>query len=386
MCWHDKANPKQIVPTYYFFVVELEFPMTPTCPLSAHPSRITREGVEKWKLMEPIGNSCESSFPKDEKIETADLLEECWFFDNLLKITPRMTRCHSDPYPSTSLISPPDFLLKDSDLSSYSSPSNPPNNGAFVNPKKIQRAPSMPPLRLREEEEEEGQKGSSSTRSELVHQPIDPVVSHSASIPRSAQMKGHHNSDCSRMKSKLLRTPSLPPSIGREEKFLVNDTRTGRSRKQPSTPTHIDILPPRQTSKTCSIPRCRSTRKTEVESFNTDGIMEMRRRYLNQKTMRRSLSDLEYEEVQGFKDLGFSFEKETLSPSLANILPGLQEKKRDETEEDKAARRPYLSEAWLAQSCAPPIPNWASRKSAGDMKQQIKFWARAVASNVHQEC
>ena len=40
--------------------------------------------------------------------------------------------------------------------------------------------------------------------------------------------------------------------------------------------------------------------------------MEMRHRYLNQKTMRRSLSDLEFEEVQGFKDLGFSFERETL--------------------------------------------------------------------------
>lgn len=114
--------------------------------------------------------------------------------------------------------------------------------------------------------------------------------------------------------------------------------------------------------------------------------MEMRRRFLNQKTIRRSLSDLEFEEVQGFKDLGFSFEKEALSPSLANILPGLQEKNREETEEDKAARGPYLSEAWLVQSCAPPVPTWASNMSAADMKQQIKFWARAVASNVHQEC
>lgn len=112
----------------------------------------------------------------------------------------------------------------------------------------------------------------------------------------------------------------------------------------------------------------------------------MRRRYLNQKTMRRSLSDLELEEVQGFKDLGFSFEKESLSPSIASIIPGLQEKNRDETEEDKASRRPYLSEAWLVQSSAPPIPNWVSKKSSADMKEQIKFWARAVASNVHQEC
>ncbi|KAG4960764.1 hypothetical protein GLYMA_13G273200v4 [Glycine max] len=334
--------------------------------------------------MEPIGNSYESSFSKDEKVEAADLLlEECWFFDNLLKITPRMTRCHSEPYPSsTGLISPPDFLVKDSNSNS-SSPSKPLNNGAIVHPK-IQRAPYMPPLRLREEEED--QKGSSSTRSKLVHQPTDPVVSHAASKPHCAQMKGRHNSDCVRRKSKLLRTPSLPPSIGRDEKLQVYDTRPGRFHKQPSTPTQIDILPPRQTSKSCSIPRCRPARKTEVESFNKEGIMEMRRRYLNQKTMRRSLSDLEFEEVQGFKDLGFSFEKETLSPSLASILPGLQEKKRDETEEDKAARRPYLSEAWLVQSCAPAIPNWTSHKSSGDMKVQIKFWARAVASNVHLKC
>ncbi|KAG4938614.1 hypothetical protein JHK85_045369 [Glycine max] len=62
----------------------------------------------------------------------------------------------------------------------------------------------------------------------------------------------------------------------------------------------------------CSIPRRRPARKTEVESFDKEGIMEMRHRYLNQKTMRRSLSDLEFEEVQGFKDLGFSFERETL--------------------------------------------------------------------------
>lgn len=114
--------------------------------------------------------------------------------------------------------------------------------------------------------------------------------------------------------------------------------------------------------------------------------MEMRRKVLNQKTMRRSKSDLECEEVQGFKDLGFSFEKEALSPSLANIIPGLQNKNKDESEEDKEARGPYLSEAWLVQSCAPPVPNWGSNLSPADMKQQIKFWARAVASNVHQEC
>lgn len=123
----------------------------------------------------------------------------------------------------------------------------------------------------------------------------------------------------------------------------------------------------------------------------------MRRRFSSQKTMRKTLHDLEKEEVQGFKDLGFQFEKETINPSVASILPGLQEKNRDEKEQDKAVRRPYLSEAWLAQSCGPPlpppppplpsvVPKWDSKKSTEDVKAQIKFWARAVASNVHQEC
>lgn len=113
---------------------------------------------------------------------------------------------------------------------------------------------------------------------------------------------------------------------------------------------------------------------------------KMRRRYLKQRTMRKSLSDLEFEEVQGFKDLGFSFKKEAINPNVANVIPGLQQKNREEREEEKAVRRPYLSEAWLLQSCPPPIPICTSNKSPEDMKAHIKFWARAVASNVRQEC
>ncbi|KAI4333627.1 hypothetical protein L6164_018408 [Bauhinia variegata] len=62
-----------------------------------------------------------------------------------------------------------------------------------------------------------------------------------------------------------------------------------------------------------------------------------------------------------------------------------QNQKKEEGR-DKAIRIPYLLEAWLVQSCAPsppPIPIWTSNKSsAEDMKAHIKFWAKAVASNV----
>lgn len=239
--------------------------------------------------MEPNDNSSESSsFSRDEKVEALDLLEECWYFDNMLNIRPTIPRCHSDPSPSYGLICP-DFLGKDSDVSSYSSTSKPPNNSGSVPPKKIQRAPSMPPLRVKEEDksgmdftrgklmhqspsskphnssgsvppkriqrapsmppllvrDEDEKKGR-----KLVHQSLDTEVVQAASKPQSAKMKGHHKSDCNKRKSKLLRTPSLPSSIGRDEKFQVNGPpRTGRSPKQPSTPTSVDNLPPRQPSK-----------------------------------------------------------------------------------------------------------------------------------------
>ena len=129
-------------------------------------------------------------------------------------------------------------------------------------------------------------------------------------------------------------------------------------------------------------------RTTEIqEDINADGSKEMSRRYYKGRNLRRSLSELETEEVQGFKDLGFTFDnKEILSPSVVNILPGLQEKKEEDLGLENKVRRPYLSEAWLIQYCGPPTPNWASRMSSQQMKAQIRFWARSVASNVRQEC
>lgn len=121
----------------------------------------------------------------------------------------------------------------------------------------------------------------------------------------------------------------------------------------------------------------KSTRKHEQESI-IKGPM-------NQLKSQMSFKELESEELQGFKDLGFDLDKKELSPNVVRIIPGLQEK----VEENRTAR-PYLSEAWAAHSSAPPVPRWGGKRptvrSTEDMKAQIKFWARAVASNVRQEC
>lgn len=106
----------------------------------------------------------------------------------------------------------------------------------------------------------------------------------------------------------------------------------------------------------------------------------------------RSLSDLEIEEVQGFKDLGFVFEKEAINASVMEVIPGLRDRRPPaegggEEEQAPAVPRPYLSEAWLAQKAAsPPALDWFGGSSPADMKLHLRLWAQVVASNVRQEC
>ncbi|KAG8045501.1 hypothetical protein GUJ93_ZPchr0008g13086 [Zizania palustris] len=108
----------------------------------------------------------------------------------------------------------------------------------------------------------------------------------------------------------------------------------------------------------------------------------------------KSSSDLESIEVQGFRDLGFVFDQEELRESLADVIPGLRGKAKTapisgSANENEVAttdgdvvtvQRPYLSEAWHH------VRRPADARSAAEMKDQIRMWAQAVASNVRQEC
>ncbi|KAG5041004.1 hypothetical protein JHK82_013110 [Glycine max] len=110
----------------------------------------------------------------------------------------------------------------------------------------------------------------------------------------------------------------------------------------------------------------------------------------------KSLSDLEFEELKGFMDLGFVFSEEDKDSSLASIIPGLQRlgKKEEEKEEDDdcdeiSVPRPYLSEAWEVQECdrrkkENPLVNWKmpAINNETDMKESLRWWAHTVASTV----
>lgn len=106
----------------------------------------------------------------------------------------------------------------------------------------------------------------------------------------------------------------------------------------------------------------------------------------------KSLSELEYEELRGFMDLGFAFPKDDIDSELVSIIPGLQRwAGRDgegELRTEADVPRPYLSESWSSVDGGKEDGNllkgWRI-PAAGDgvdMKDHLRCWAHAVASTV----
>lgn len=304
----------------------------------------------------------ESSHNRAEKVQEAGhLLEEAWFFGNFLDTkTKTMSRCYSDPCPSSNCNQ--EMLVEKSNKKIPMSSDQSVHSG-------LTRTPSLP---------------TSMARGEFS--------------PEKERFPGVKKSSS---RQKLARAPSLPPCMmarEEDEDDQESEFTMGRLIRQASL-SSSDMLPPPQHAKvitqSISIPRQHSRKKAEIQSKNMEGCKDRRSKnsIQNQEKIKgKSPSDIEFEELKGFKDLGLTFEKEDLNHGVVNMIPGSQEKSRvDRLGEGKLRRKqqqPYLSESWLAKSPSPPprIPGWVDKSSAEDMKTQIKFWARAVASNVRQEC
>ncbi|KAL6975435.1 hypothetical protein U1Q18_024230 [Sarracenia purpurea var. burkii] len=272
------------------------------------------------------------------KAEPEGLLEECWFFGNLLdRRAKTMLRSYSDPCPSSS-------------SSKHS------------------------------QEEVPTRRSSGGENSKSVIKRF----SHGGGSGR------HPN---------LIRTPSLPACMAREgasqEKNMSKSIHNlGRGEEDDAESEFAlsrlirqaslncpDMTPPSRTSKgmkqSSSAPAHCLEKNPGLEMINMEDCNKMRRRnQLDQtKIMRKSLSDhLKFQQVKGSKDLGFKFDKkEDLNP-------------RKKEKEDKVRRSPCLSEySWKAQISSPlSIPSWVDKSSSAEehVKAQIKFWARAIAANV----
>ncbi|OIT33831.1 PREDICTED: uncharacterized protein LOC109205508 [Nicotiana attenuata] len=115
--------------------------------------------------------------------------------------------------------------------------------------------------------------------------------------------------------------------------------------------------------------------------------------YRRRKKNSKSLSELEFEELKGFMDLGFEFSDKDKESSLVSILPGLRRLGRENEENirfeelEAAVSRPHLSEAWgvWEKKKKNLLKSWKINPVFGnemEIKDQLRFWAHTVASTV----
>ncbi|KAK8964609.1 hypothetical protein KSP40_PGU015595 [Platanthera guangdongensis] len=167
----------------------------------------------------------------------------------------------------------------------------------------------------------------------------------------------------------LIRTPSIqPPRAGDERSPAINE--------EPDIACSCGTLhAPQQSipSPSKSMGRRRPPQRTEIlHKWFANARLAMIREASYRKGFRnkkwRSFGDLESMELQGFKDLGFVFED----------VEGLGERKEKEPD-----GRIYLPETWFTQQSAPVMAlQHVHCRSGEEMKEQLRFWARAVACNV----
>nr|XP_016488175.1 PREDICTED: uncharacterized protein LOC107808197 [Nicotiana tabacum] len=143
--------------------------------------------------------------------------------------------------------------------------------------------------------------------------------------------------------------------------------------------------------------------KAEPKKIKGKRKERKRRTRRTKKGLSKSLSELEYEELKGFMDLGFEFSEEDVNSSLVEVIPGLQKlgKNRSSDDQEKVnfleksdlhsrAIRPYLSEAWEVferKKKMNSLMNWRIPATSNeiDVKHSLKWWAHTVASSVKQQ-
>lgn len=104
-------------------------------------------GLVVQARMEHVDDLFESSSSRDEKVEALDLLEESWFFENLLYRKTRMFRCHSDLCPSSNFDQ--EILVKNLNGENTSLTGKLTEDNDFASPNLV-RTPSLPPCLGRE--------------------------------------------------------------------------------------------------------------------------------------------------------------------------------------------------------------------------------------------
>ncbi|XP_072985601.1 uncharacterized protein [Typha latifolia] len=201
--------------------------------------------------------------------------------------------------------------------------------------------------------------------------------------------------------------PSPPPDVANPEEAESNGSRSRHRRSLSDegdrfgslrirTPKLQTILSGKEAPAEDSSSAASSAAAGDGDGAGELRIRRWRRRRRGGKSS-RSLTDLEFEELKGFMDLGFTFSDADAKadPRLVEIVPGLRRRESSAVKEEDGGElgepvvRPYLSEAWDARREEEEerrylLRNW--RIPVGgegqDLKEHLRVWAHTVASTV----
>ncbi|KAL1195774.1 hypothetical protein V5N11_002552 [Cardamine amara subsp. amara] len=343
-----------------------------------------------------------------------DLLEDYWFFENLFTRRSRVLRyCHSDPYPSSSSLTSPE-KMRDSDLGNVQEAST---GVGLIRATSIDRRDGESQKKLTRQfsenirVQEPRQVGSFLQKKEHV------VLSKSGS--HSAPGKIQETS----IKRGLIRAPSLPPRIEKREvdiqaKKMINKLTRQFSEKirilEPTRPGERFFRNKETLVREKGISESFRRNKTGSSSSSVKiGLQRTQTLPIHIRTEEDNEED-EFEDHESDSRMGFLI-REALSSShnvpkvssdrrhrpprslrpedtvmvkQGSSSPKTLRKTLSSIETTKEIQRlkgydQVVEPRVVSGVATPPRVPKDSRK---EMKDQIKFWARAVASNVRQEC
>ena len=149
----------------------------------------------------------------------------------------------------------------------------------------------------------------------------------------------------------------------------------------------------RRVQQRCTIPSDRLALETKEMTIRQPTEKKARKRGKS-----KSFSELQFEELKGFLDLGFTFSEWESDQRLLSLVPGLQklgQQSNGLSEEEEAGNgsvcRPYLSESWVCSAVDDRrnlalqrrLKSWKIpvHSDATDMKLHLRQWAHNVASS-----
>ncbi|CAH8390129.1 unnamed protein product [Eruca vesicaria subsp. sativa] len=324
-----------------------------------------------------------------------DLLEDYWFFDNLFTRRSRVLRyCHSDPYPSSSSLTSPEKM------------------GGSDERKSLQVSTRRCLIRAASIDEKKGETKQFSEKIR-VQEPIpdgsflrkkEPMVlskSGSHSAPGKIQEASTEHS--------LIRAPSLPPRI--EKRKVDQEAKKMISKLTRQFSEKIKVLEPTTMGDKFLQKKKGNSERNRREGGSSSSVKNsLQRTQTMPNNMRREDDGCEDQETDS--RMGFLIREalassqnvpkvssnqrqrpprhlrseETVMVKQGSSSPKTLRKTVSSIETTKEIQTLKGYDDKLVEPHGLATPPRVPKDSRKEMKDQIKFWARAVASNVRQEC